>query len=191
MIGILTYFWGFFYSNIGNALMVQDQLFGCHMAPWEGCELRINFEINSFVVRLDLPVVDMKLQCEVRLGYLIRPIMSPSPVDSSSARRQLLGIGRKDEIQKERYFFDFLMPVENCIGVIGILTSYFWFFYYIGMEKAVEGHLQFVGYLLLINRKDQVHSLVNTAIHHRPLFILRENESQVEVLMYMYYVLSN
>ena len=73
------------------------------MAPWEGCELRINFEINSFVVRLDLPVVDMKLQCEVRLGYLIRPIMSPSPVDSSSARRQLLGIKRKEEIQKERY----------------------------------------------------------------------------------------
>ena len=80
-----------------------DQLFGCRMAPWEGCELRINFEINSFVVNLNLPVVDMKLACEVRLGYLTRPIMSPSPVDSSSARRQLLGIGRKDELEKEKY----------------------------------------------------------------------------------------
>jgi hypothetical protein len=33
-----------------------DNLFGCRMSPWEGCELRINFEISSFVVRMDLPV---------------------------------------------------------------------------------------------------------------------------------------
>ena len=43
-----------------------DNLFGCRMSPWEGCELRINFEINSFVIRMDLPVRNMKLGCEVR-----------------------------------------------------------------------------------------------------------------------------
>lgn len=45
----------------------------------------------------------MKLQCEVRLGYLIRPIMSPSPVDSSSARRRLLGLSRKKEEKNAIY----------------------------------------------------------------------------------------
>jgi len=79
-----------------------DNLFGCRMSPWEGCELRINFEICSFVIRMDLPVRNMKLACEVRLGYLIRPIMSPSPVDSSAARRAMIGSDKKDEMKREQ-----------------------------------------------------------------------------------------
>ena len=123
-----------------------DHLFGCRMSPWEGCELRINFEINSFVIRMDLPVRNMKLGCEVRfyfyfyyldlyfnftnlcipgnlviysnslvyllthcennftclffkvrLGYLVRPIMSPSPVDNSAAIRHMLGVDTRKQ----------------------------------------------------------------------------------------------
>ena len=80
-----------------------DQLFGCRMTPWEGCELIINFEIMSFVVRMDLPVRDMKLACEVRLGYLIRPIQSPSPVDSGAAMRGMLGNNKEEQDKNAAY----------------------------------------------------------------------------------------
>ncbi len=63
--------------------------FGVSLAPWAGSELRVNYEIPSFCVRLDLPVINQRLTSTVRIGYLEHPICTPAPVDVGASTRSL------------------------------------------------------------------------------------------------------
>ncbi len=78
-----------------------DDLFEATIASWAGAELRIVYEVRSFVTRIDVPVTKdpddgkQRLGCEVRLGYLRRPITAPHAVDAGTAMRLLIGTSQK------------------------------------------------------------------------------------------------